>query len=92
MDMGARNITITGFVQGVGYRWYTMGHARSCGLTGWVRNLRNGSVEVWAEGPEDDLDVFEALLKKGPPGSVVRDLKSTPAAATGRHTGFNVTY
>lgn len=90
--MSARKFTVTGYVQGVGYRWYTMRVARSLGLTGWVRNLRNGSVEVWAEGPEGLLDQLEERLKEGPPGSVVRELDSIPSAESGIHTGFNVTY
>lgn len=90
--MGARKFTVTGYVQGVGYRWYTMREARALGLAGWVRNLNDGSVEVWAEGPEHLLDKLEESLKMGPPGSVVRELKSIPTAASGRHVGFNVTY
>ena len=91
MSISARQYTITGYVQGVGYRWHTMRHARSLGLTGWVRNLGDGSVEVWAEGPDEGLKALEALLKDGPLGSRVREVKTTPAAMTGHYTSFDVT-
>ena len=91
MSMSARQYTITGYVQGVGYRWHTMRHARSLGLTGWVRNLGDGSVEVWAEGPDEELKALEILLKNGPSGSRVREVKTTTAIITGRYTSFNVT-
>ena len=89
--MSARQYTITGYVQGVGYRWHTMRHARSLGLTGWVRNLGDGSVEVWAEGPDEELKALETLLKDGPPGSRVREIKTVSAIITGRYTSFDVT-
>ena len=43
---------VFGAVQGVGFRWFAARHARSLGLTGYARNLPNGSVEVMVDGPE----------------------------------------
>jgi acylphosphatase len=49
-------------------------------------------VEIWAEGGDQGLDTLENFLREGPPGAVVRELKSMPGAAEGRYTGFDVTY
>lgn len=60
----ARHYIVTGRVQGVGFRWFTQNRARSLGLCGWVRNMPNGTVEVWAEGPPSDLDSLEIQRKR----------------------------
>ncbi len=90
--MAARHFIVTGYVQGVGFRWFTMRRARSLGLCGWVRNLPDGSVEVWAEGEESDLDSLESALKGGPSGSRVKFVEVRPAMATGSYVGFDVTF
>lgn len=90
--MDARHIILTGRVQGVGFRWFTMNRAGAMDLSGWVRNNNDGSLEVWVEGPEFLLDAFENDLREGPPGASVRNCESRPVAATGRYTGFHVTY
>ena len=54
-----RNLRINGRVQGVGYRWSLCVEATRLGLTGWVRNRRDGSVEALVHGP---LEAVEALL------------------------------
>ena len=90
--MSARHFIAGGRVQGVGFRWFAMRRARSLDLSGWVRNLPDGTVEAWAEGPDDELDAFEAALREGPPGALVRSLRSEPAAATGACAGFDVTF
>ena len=58
--------TITGRVQGVGYRYSVLGVARQLGLAGWVRNRPDGSVETWAQGHGPVLDEFAAFLEEGP--------------------------
>ncbi len=90
--MNARNIIVTGRVQGVGFRWFVLRRAKSLGLTGWVRNLPDGSVEVWAEGKEDILESLESLLKDGPSGSMVREVQSRKTQGTGRYHDFDITY
>ena len=57
---------VKGRVQGVGYRFFALDAARRLRLTGFVRNLPDGDVEVHAEGPEQDLSTLVAALKKGP--------------------------
>lgn len=67
-------ITITGFVQGVGYRQFVKQQARKLGLTGWVQNMPDGRVEAKAFGPLDTIQQLIALCKKGPFLSEVKDV------------------
>lgn len=90
--MIARHFIVSGRVQGVGFRWFVLRRARSLNLDGWVRNVPDGTVEVWAEGDEDALNVFEALLKAGPPSAVVKKVRAKSVTAAGRHDGFDVTF
>jgi acylphosphatase len=62
---------VRGTVQGVGFRATTSYEARKLGLSGWVRNRPDGSVEVEAEGDDKPLDDFVAYLHKGPLGAHV---------------------
>lgn len=70
-----RAYRITGIVQGVGFRWWTRKTASALDLRGTVRNARDGSVEIEAEGPEDALRRFEDELEKGPSSAHVRKLE-----------------
>jgi len=74
-----RAYRITGRVQGVGFRWWTLRHARDLGIAGFVRNQPDGSVDVAAEGDPADLQRLEALLSEGPPAAYVRRLERYPA-------------
>ena len=82
---------VFGMVQGVGFRWFVARHARSLGLTGFVRNLPNGSVEVMVDGPEEALPALERLLRTGPGSAQVdRIERSTEPAATPAGKSFDV--
>ena len=82
---------VFGMVQGVGFRWFVARHARSLGLTGFVRNLPNGSVEVMVDGPEEALPALERLLRTGPGSAQVDRLeRSTEPAATPAGKSFDV--
>jgi len=62
MDNIRRHIVFYGYVQGVGFRWKAKHTARRLGISGWVRNLPDGSVEMEAEGTERDIsDLIQAL-------------------------------
>jgi acylphosphatase len=65
-DHTAFTATVTGRVQGVGYRYAVMDVAQELGLVGWVRNAQDGSVETWAQGDGLLLEQFIAFLRRGP--------------------------
>ena len=67
---------VTGRVQGVCFRMYTQRQAENNGLTGWVRNLLDGRVEVMAFGNEQQLDKLNHWLKSGPSMAQVTKLES----------------
>ncbi|RWX72941.1 MAG: acylphosphatase [Candidatus Methanosuratincola verstraetei] len=67
-------IRVTGVVQGVGYRYYTYRIARGLDLKGYVRNQKDGSVEVLAEGEKGKLMDLISELRIGPPNSKVDNL------------------
>lgn len=83
------HVTVTGTVQGVGYRYFAYHAARELGLAGWVRNLRTGAVELEVEGPRHEVERYIAELTAGPTAAVVRDVQVewiTPL----RERGFEV--
>ena len=72
---------VSGQVQQVGYRQSCRQMARSMGLVGWVRNVADGRVEVFAQGPADDVDRLVSWLWSGPSMSVVTGVESDAVAA-----------
>lgn len=91
--MKSVNIVVTGRVQGVGFRFFTERLAHMLNITGYVKNLYNGDVEIVAEGEEKILYQFLDKIKQGPPLAQVincqtdwYDLKET------KYTNFVITY
>jgi acylphosphatase len=82
---------VSGRVQGVGFRYSAIREARRLKLAGWVRNSASGDVEVWAEGPEEALDLFLAWLHRGPAYSRVDSVEKTDATPRG-YKDFAVEY
>ena len=76
----ARLYRVRGRVQGVGYRNFAQQSGIRLGLTGWTRNLDDGGVAVFAQGPAKKLSELEGLLSKGPHWSEVRGVESSVAA------------
>jgi acylphosphatase len=72
-DKSAERIhaTVSGRVQGVGFRGYTTTHAQRLGITGWVRNRFDGTVEILAEGHSEALESFLEAVNTGPGPSLV---------------------
>ena len=89
-DLAAVTVTVTGRVQGVGFRSYTYDHARRLGLVGYVMNLRAGGVRVYAEGPRETLEQFLEILRCGPSGSRVQDVWSSWGLVSGEHDWFTI--
>lgn len=81
---------VRGEVQGVGFRAFVQVQARRLGIRGWVRNRRDGSVEVVAEGPRAALEVLVAAMVKGPPASSVSGIDDRWTEATGKFGDFGV--
>ncbi len=77
-------------MQGVGFRYFAMDQARRLHLVGMVRNLRNGDVEVIAEGEEGALEALLAALHQGPRSSYVENVHAVWLPKTGEFTTFNV--
>lgn len=71
------HLRINGYVQGVFFRANTRDIAQRLGLTGWVRNLPDGSVEIVFEGPKDLLKEATRWCYKGPPGASVKDVRES---------------
>jgi acylphosphatase len=74
---------VFGDVQGVGYRLATQRLASELGLSGWVRNREDGSVELEAEGSQRALHDLRLWCEKGPPMARVRQVISSDVAPTG---------
>jgi acylphosphatase len=83
-----RRLLISGVVQGVGFRYSMMAQARLLGVTGWVRNLRDGRVEAVIAGDAASVAALMDWSRIGPPGAVVDDLMIE--VASGEHTGFEL--
>ncbi len=83
-------VRVHGLVQGVGFRWFTVQEARRRGLTGWVVNVRDGTVRAVAEGPSASLDGFLAALGKGPAGSRVDRVDAERRPAEGGFSRFEL--
>ena len=75
--VATRHFRIRGQVQGVGFRYSTRQEAQRLGLSGWVRNCPDYTVEVTATGNNDLLDAFEQWLHLGPPGARVQQVESS---------------
>jgi len=85
------HIWISGKVQGVFYRDNARRWASSMGLSGWVRNLLDGCVEVLVEGEKDSIENLERKLKKGPPLSRVEDVRTEWEDYKGEFLDFRIT-
>lgn len=83
---------ISGNVQGVGFRYFAVREAELLGITGDVRNLYDGNVEVFAEGDELTVKKYLAILKDGPRFGHVRNIKIENHKPKDTYTGFSVKY
>ncbi len=88
-QLTARRFTIHGRVQGVGYRNFAQRAAEKLNITGYARNLDDGSVEVYAIGTESQLSDFAGMLRKGPSFAGVRSVDREETALE-KHAGFRI--
>lgn len=85
-------LQISGVVQGVSFRWSMEREARRLGVSGWVRNRRDGSVESVAEGDEAILKELIEWAHEGPPGARVTNVEAEWSDATGEFSRFVTTH
>jgi acylphosphatase len=89
-DLVAAEVVVSGDVQGVGYRAFTQRAAEDLGLSGWVRNLYDGRVQVEVEGPRATVEKLLARLRHGPSLAEVTDVSVTWKTPTGSAQGFAI--
>ena len=80
----AVRLVVSGRVQGVGFRWWTIAEAKRLGLDGWVRNRSDGTVEAVVAGPAEEVDRMIVLCRQGPVSARVDDLGVADATDPGR--------
>jgi acylphosphatase len=81
---------VTGYVQGVGFRYFVVHKAQTLGLRGYARNLSDGSVEVLAQGPRSTLESLLTELRRGPSAAEVSDVAVRWGESSTPFRGFHV--
>lgn len=89
-DPVRRHAVVHGRVQGVGFRWSTRREAERRGLSGYARNLDDGTVEVEFEGPAATVDEALDWLRQGPPGAEVERVEVAEAEPELRRSDFRI--
>jgi acylphosphatase len=92
IDSERIHVIVRGMVQGVNFRAYTFRAARVLGLTGWVRNKPDRTVEVQAEGPREQLQALIDFLHVGSPSASVSAVEVTWMEASQESDSFEVRY
>ncbi|MCC5934416.1 MAG: acylphosphatase [Candidatus Cyclonatronum sp.] len=88
----AARVKVEGRVQGVGFRYFVYRFAKRNDITGWVRNLDDGSVEAHFEGPENKVSQLIQLCHEGPVGSNVKKVTISEEEPANRWDSFNFRY
>jgi len=91
-DLASVEVIVYGYVQGVFFRDFTSRQAVKLGLSGYVRNVAGGGVEVRAEGERKQLEKLIGYLKVGPPAARVERVVTKWSEHTGRYSSFSVRY
>src|SRR5579863_3558427 len=89
-EVKARRFIVRGRVQGVGFRWFVEREAHILGITGWVRNNADGSVEILAQGSRDQLFGLRSRLREGPRAARVDGLEEADARPAASITSFRI--
>ena len=90
--LARRRFRFYGTVQGVGFRWRARHAAEGLGLTGWVRNMEDGSVEMEIQGDPEKVDKLSVLIREGNYFIKVKELKFEPVETVPNETRFVVRY
>lgn len=86
----AMRVFVKGRVQGIGYRWFARENASDLQLTGYVRNLPNGEVEVFVEGDQSKIMDYLGRLRQGPSMAMVTDIEINQYPYENRFKKFKV--
>jgi acylphosphatase len=86
----ARRFLVRGRVQGVGFRWFVEREAHILGVTGWVRNNADGSVEVLAQGSRDQLSGLRSRLRQGPRAARVDGVEESESRPVSGLSSFRI--
>ena len=86
----ARRFAVTGRVQGVGFRYFVQEAADREGVTGYVRNLPDGSLEAYVEGEAEAVTRVERAIRRGPGGAHVRNVNADDEEPAGRYKEFSI--
>jgi len=84
------HLIVQGHVQGVGFRYHTQVQANQFGLTGYVKNLPDGTVEIVAEGETPNVNQFLDWVKHGPPAAQVKQVDIHYGEANGSFSQFTI--
>lgn len=84
-----RRVIVTGYVQGVGFRFSAQRRAQSLGLNGWIRNVPGGAVEAVVEGAPEAVRSFVEWAHSGPSGAAVENVEITAESPSGE-LGFRI--
>lgn len=92
MSVRAVHLIAHGRVQGVGFRFFVRGHAVSYSVRGWVRNLPDGTVEIYGEAEEAVLRDFIRKIEQGPFFGSVSELSQEWIEQEGNHQHFDIVF
>lgn len=92
MALYAAKVVVRGSVQGVSFRAFTKRHADMLGLRGFVKNLEDDKVEVFAEGDKDNIEALIEALRSGPDRAAVKKVDIEWRPHSGVYPDFKVIY
>ena len=87
-----KRVVVSGRVQGVGFRYYTVRLAQDYPVTGYVMNLPNNEVEIVAEGEKEAVEAFLEKASRGPGHAMIFDVRSFMESPSGGYKGFGIKY
>jgi acylphosphatase len=85
-------VIVKGIVQGVNFRYYSQRQAAKFNVSGWVKNLPDGSVAAVFEGDEQDVEAMVQWCRRGPPSAHVTELIAQPEEYRGEFSSFSVKF
>ncbi|HOK57199.1 MAG TPA: acylphosphatase [bacterium] len=86
------HLYVKGIVQGVGFRWYAQRIGNSIGVSGWVKNLPDGSVEIVVEGEKEKIEIFIEEMKNGYLGKNITEIEKIEEDFKGEFKGFEIRF